>query len=81
LLKLGWSILSDSLSGIWWNTNYETQLAYGLAITEDYPEGRMGYIHLDELRSVRLPMNLRIVRDGSYRPTRVSELVPALVCV
>jgi hypothetical protein len=30
--------------------NYETQLAYGLAITEDYPEGRMGYIHLDELR-------------------------------
>lgn len=57
----------------WYATEYDPKegLFFGLVVGQ---ETELGYFSIHELESVHGPGGLRIERDSSFRPTRLSEL-------
>ena len=57
--------------GTWYlsELNPETNEAFGLA---DLHEKELGYVSIDELKNLKLPMGLKIERDFSFPENKIS---------
>jgi len=64
-------LFNPSGAGTWYlsELNPETNEAFGLA---DIQEKELGYISIDELKNLRLPMGLKIERDFSFPENKIS---------
>jgi len=61
----------------WYITEGEQQgddwLLFGKTVSSMCPEGELGYVSLNELKSVRGPLGLAVERDMWFEPKPLSE--------
>ena len=64
-------------SGTWYITAYDQSenLAFGFVNLGDSDCAELGYISIDELESIRLPMGLNIERDLNFYKTPLIDIV------
>jgi len=59
--------------GTWFITEYDPATKEAFCYVEGMDEDEFGYVSLEEMESVKLPLCLTIERDLHFRPCRLSD--------
>ena len=64
-------------SGTWYISSFDSgeNMAFGFVCLGDSDSAELGYISIDELESIRLPMGLKIERDLNFYKTPLIDIV------